>query len=452
MKRIAICFVLILASIACGQADSCNMSLVSNWVGPYWGTVLTTGVGLAMKDSIVYYTYGDALFILSVSETGVLAFIDSLNLSELGTPVVFDEYLFVVSRIELLLFDISTSYSPSLINTIPYWTKEIHQEDSIYYLDCAKWIYKFCINSSDSFYLLDSCEIPGTSGTAFVDWDLMINYDAGAIWHGEEPDIRYEPFFRIHDISDFSSVTTIVDTNFWSEYEYDDASGPYFVMDTLMLIKGPDRQYYFLTVDSLRTTAAIHEPPLEDFFTFHNDIICDTILVNSALLGIDIGRIVSGPSYELLAKYLFESTDTSSHLIWDFCVKDSFIYAIDEFYVRGHSESCSLTVKTFKFRLDPLEGIDETAGIPEQHSITVHPNPFNAACKITVPAGFKASICDVQGRQVCSLPEGTSVWNAEGQPSGVYLVVMQSGREKLTRKIALIRREKENKQWAPEYL
>ena len=127
----------ILASLAFGQADSCNMSLVSNWGDIYSASLSNEMCGIAIKDSILYYAFTDALYLFSVSESGVLALIDSLPVSEPMDVQVFDDYLF--AQVGMIyrntnIYDISTPALPILIKSIPFsFSRPIHQEDTIFF-------------------------------------------------------------------------------------------------------------------------------------------------------------------------------------------------------------------------------------------------------------------------------------------------------------------------------
>ena len=84
------------------------------------------------------------------------------------------------------------------------------------------------------------------------------------------------------------------------------------------------------------------------------------------------------------------------------------------------------------------DAIEETL-LPAELSLRAYPNPFNAACHIDVPHGYTAAIYDIHGRHVHALPEGSSIWNAEGQPSGVYLVRASKGTEILEKRVVLVK-------------
>jgi hypothetical protein len=82
--------------------------------------------------------------------------------------------------------------------------------------------------------------------------------------------------------------------------------------------------------------------------------------------------------------------------------------------------------------------------------LAVHPNPFNPATEITfsAPGGRQSTVMihDVRGQRVALLFDGPAAggsqsvtWNAEGLPSGIYLVRVTSGKESATEKIALLK-------------
>ncbi len=78
-------------------------------------------------------------------------------------------------------------------------------------------------------------------------------------------------------------------------------------------------------------------------------------------------------------------------------------------------------------------GITERAEKPKAFTLTVNPNPFNAVCNVNfdVPEGgvVDLAIYDVTGSRIATLYHGnlargaySATWNAEGVPTGVYLV------------------------------
>jgi hypothetical protein len=89
--------------------------------------------------------------------------------------------------------------------------------------------------------------------------------------------------------------------------------------------------------------------------------------------------------------------------------------------------------------------------IPSKFSLeSVYPNPFNAITKIkfelSQTAPVKLAIFNIQGQQVWSqkrsfMPAGTHTisWNAQNQPSGVYLIQFSSGFQSQSTKAILLK-------------
>ena len=87
---------------------------------------------------------------------------------------------------------------------------------------------------------------------------------------------------------------------------------------------------------------------------------------------------------------------------------------------------------------------------PDKPSLAASPNPFNPIINISVAgwrSGTELKILNVSGRVVADLTRVQSsgkgqrriVWNASGQASGVYLVMLKYGAIELKRKILLVR-------------
>ncbi len=89
------------------------------------------------------------------------------------------------------------------------------------------------------------------------------------------------------------------------------------------------------------------------------------------------------------------------------------------------------------YSIDEPEG--ELTQSPKELQVTAHPNPFNSFCNIDIPQGFTADIYDIRGNLVHQMPEGASLWNADGQPSGIYIVKATSGKTALSQRIVLIK-------------
>jgi len=98
-------------------------------------------------------------------------------------------------------------------------------------------------------------------------------------------------------------------------------------------------------------------------------------------------------------------------------------------------------------KLSP-SGVSENVIVPEQFKLSVSPNPFNSSVKITVPAGARVEVYDLQGRLINkgiqpfaeSQRERTFIWQPdETIQSGVYFVkaTMKDGRQRMKRAILI---------------
>lgn len=74
-------------------------------------------------------------------------------------------------------------------------------------------------------------------------------------------------------------------------------------------------------------------------------------------------------------------------------------------------------------------GIDED-NLPDRVGLSVFPNPFNSACRITAPKDAEIQIFDIHGREVLSLPPETNVWRpSKDTPSGIYSIRISTPEE-----------------------
>ena len=102
-----------------------------------------------------------------------------------------------------------------------------------------------------------------------------------------------------------------------------------------------------------------------------------------------------------------------------------------------------------RFADDTTKIAENIPPLPEQVSISVHPNPFNSSCIITVPVDAQIKIYDLRGKlvkgQLVNLSESsktrTIIWQPEKTiPSGVYLVkAMTRDGQTSEKKILLIK-------------
>lgn len=131
--------------------------------------------------------------------------------------------------------------------------------------------------------------------------------------------------------------------------------------------------------------------------------------------------------------------------------------------VDGASEGEKLLVKVYRSGFESEAGslafvADELAELSLPPSVLplkltlaeASPNPFNSRTEIryTIPYAqvIKLVVFDQAGREIATLVNGTSLsgehsvtWNAEGVPSGVYIVQLSAGADHQSIKLALVR-------------
>jgi len=84
-------------------------------------------------------------------------------------------------------------------------------------------------------------------------------------------------------------------------------------------------------------------------------------------------------------------------------------------------------------------GIGETP-LPEGLSVSVSPNPFNAAVSINAPEKAEIEIFDIEGRKIGELPGGSQVWKPEASVgSGIYLVRAIVGEQEVTKRVVYLK-------------
>jgi hypothetical protein len=170
------------------------------------------------------------------------------------------------------------------------------------------------------------------------------------------------------------------------------------------------------------------------------EIIMDSLLVFSHYKGLTIAEITSEPDLELYAKYHTESINSCL----DFCVKDSFIFTAT-WQVFSEVDS-RLVIQTFKFNTDSLDQCSYNYN-PNEFEFETYPNPFNSECQISFSLNNSKApeidIYNINGEKVAdfSITQNSSSikWDASSEASGVYLVVLNDGDRKVTKKIVLMK-------------
>jgi len=87
--------------------------------------------------------------------------------------------------------------------------------------------------------------------------------------------------------------------------------------------------------------------------------------------------------------------------------------------------------------------INDVRGKIDKFTLSITPNPFNSSCRISYSANEgRINIADISGRIVFSRMvngSGKILWDAIGQPSGIYFVNMIAGNKRFSTKILLMR-------------
>lgn len=102
-------------------------------------------------------------------------------------------------------------------------------------------------------------------------------------------------------------------------------------------------------------------------------------------------------------------------------------------------------ILTMAFLNDVLYGVDEQQRIPDEFSLKISPNPFNAAVRIDLSLPAKVDIFDISGRMVTSLrknisAESSMIWTPdESVGSGVYLVRASCDSREVSRTVVLMK-------------
>lgn len=130
----------------------------------------------------------------------------------------------------------------------------------------------------------------------------------------------------------------------------------------------------------------------------------------------------------------------------DVAVAGETVYPLYAAQARSSEETSGLFIAAFPFA-DFLNSPQRPPLPPRQVSLTAYPNPFNAAVRIDftafgqLPATLQ--IFDLTGRRVADLPVATGsqslIWKADGLPSGVYYLQLQTPQTGVAQRLLLLR-------------
>ncbi len=89
---------------------------------------------------------------------------------------------------------------------------------------------------------------------------------------------------------------------------------------------------------------------------------------------------------------------------------------------------------------DPGTLIDNNRTYIKGFAISISPNPFNSACRISSPVDATVEIFDVLGQSIDKLPGGDQIWKPEASVgSGVYLVRAKVGDKDITKRVVYLK-------------
>jgi len=436
--------VAIFASLAFGQADSCNMTLVDEWttiVDYDWS-------GIDMVDDYVIAALGEKLMVLELSATGELTPIDSMFFR--ANQVAHKDSIVFVSTFPpegptLYILKISDYGILESMDSISMGTVAniLQVQDTLLYTYFGSTsglyqIYNISSPLSPSLILVGNFGGP-TTPTAF--WgEYPYLYNGGYTYIDATPHAWECGYFNIMDVSDTESpfISYSACSEFGTFY-YPSHFDCMSKKDSLLYIGGRNRfiEVYDIALDGsdANFVCSYGDSTLIDYahcLYIENNLMftgCDTevrLFDISDPTVVDVGGYYSQDG---------ELEGATSKIYKDLCVKDSFIVALG---VSGLHDTVFVIV--LKFSAEGM-GNCEIDFIPENLELKTYPNPFNSHCSIDIPEGYSASIYNIQGRCVVDaiddLPciNGSFVWDASNESTGVYLVVLRDGDRQITRKI-----------------
>jgi hypothetical protein len=121
------------------------------------------------------------------------------------------------------------------------------------------------------------------------------------------------------------------------------------------------------------------------------------------------------------------------------------------YYLAGDSDNSDATMVVYRYKID-VNAVSRTGpAVKSNIRIAASPNPFNAAVVISVDDGHVGAtrrvaptlaIYNTHGRMVHragNINPGRYTWNATGLSPGLYFVVLESGGQKLIKRVTLLK-------------
>jgi hypothetical protein len=119
-----------------------------------------------------------------------------------------------------------------------------------------------------------------------------------------------------------------------------------------------------------------------------------------------------------------------------FALNNSFHVPIPEYGVILVFDHASSAKYVYVYKHTAASAVEKSTGQLRETGIRVSPNPFHSSVTLRTPFRAALRIFDTRGALVASFKEQEeTVWNAQGLPSGVYLVQANSGGRVFTKKL-----------------
>ena len=84
--------------------------------------------------------------------------------------------------------------------------------------------------------------------------------------------------------------------------------------------------------------------------------------------------------------------------------------------------------------------LEQNVLCPCKYNVSIYPNPFNTACRISAPENAIIEIFDINGRSVAEFGGGEQIWKPEASVgSGVYLVRAKIGDKDITKRVVYLK-------------
>lgn len=438
MKHLAILvFVLAMAMCAFAQADSCNMTLLDEWVVPNTYHTSISPAPFCFLDSFIIVANQESTHVLKIDS---LEHFEKLATHNFDSRQILakDSLLFITSRGKFSVYDFNSPYDIDSIGTCTndgYLFPLI--ADTVVFYDHSSNLGRVNISDvtnpfNDGYSNALQCSY---SYGPFFDGRYL--YICGSKEFGEPPYEDYtKAVLEVYDPYAFADSIAFLGRYFWGVDEYEHfkkSSFVEFIQDSFMIFGDSPNIFTLLKVNETRDSFEIITTEADsNFGTNGIRTSGDSLAIITGKEKIHIYDISNLPEYSLVGSYHLDIP-----YIWSSAI--NLPYVIIQYQEDYGSIETPITIKLLKY--NDTSGIQCGYNSKYKPDFNIYPNPFNSSCSIELALKSKSiEITDIRGNTIEKVSNPSSFnWQPENLPSGLYFVTVDFGDVQLSKKIVYLK-------------